>query len=340
MGLGLKRDRVLQLMGLSKHDFYYQKKEGKRGFAASTHTPKYVKGEQISVPNEEVVDYMEHRQGEPDLHCGYKRMTCALHLQGYVINRKKVRRLMREHDLLCERPKTAPRNYVKQRRVNPTRPLEVLEMDIKYARVEGCSANAFILTIIDTFTRVVLHWSLGYQMRQEQVQNAWKQVIEQHLQAYDMRRRALHVEVRSDNGSQFRAHRVQKFLEDNGLHQVFTHPYTPEENGHVESFHAILGRALEGHYFENLSQLETRLTLFYERYNNERIHGSTAGLPPRLFWNLWEEKQIKRLEHPKKGSIFKLLIPRHQLSERMSPEGVACHLSKPLNAAMESEQSK
>jgi transposase InsO family protein len=35
---------------------------------------------------------------------------------------------------------------------------------------------------------------------------------------------------------------IQEFFKENYLNQVFTHPYTPQENGHIESFHAILAK--------------------------------------------------------------------------------------------------
>jgi hypothetical protein len=72
------------------------------------------------------------------------------------------------------------------------------------------------------------------------------------------------------------------------IHQVFTHPYTPQENGHVESFHAILATALRHEFFWTLDQLTARLALFYDKYNNERVHSATALLPPRLFWEAYE----------------------------------------------------
>ena len=54
-----------------------------------------------------------------------------------------------------------------------------------------------------------------------------------------------YIEVRNDNDPRFSAKMVQEFFLKNHLNQVFTQPYTPQENGHIESFHAILGRSLE-----------------------------------------------------------------------------------------------
>ena len=70
--------------------------------------------------------------------------------------------------------------------------------------------------------------------------------------------------------------------------------YTLQENGHVESFHAILGRDLKGLYFENLFGLEAELKDFYRFYNFERIHGSTLKLPPVTFWYQWNLGNVNR----------------------------------------------
>ena len=93
---------------------------------------------------------------------------------------------------------------------------------------------------------------------------------------------------------------VQEFFEVNHLNQVFTHPYTPQENRHIESFHAILGKSLDQKHFETLEQAEIHLALFYIKYNQVRLHGSIANLPPMTFWQQWELGNIKRIELPKK----------------------------------------
>ena len=69
---------------------------------------------------------------------------------------------------------------------------------------------------------------------------------------------------------------IQSFFKENHLNQVFTHPYTPQENGHVESLHHILGTHLKRFTFWSLQELDQNLLLFQEKYNNVRLHGSIA----------------------------------------------------------------
>jgi putative transposase len=94
------------------------------------------------------------------------------------------------------------------------------------------------------------------------------------------------IELKADNGKQFEAQQIQSFFKENNIHQVFTHPYTPEENGHCESFHSILSKSISLEKFTSLQALEMRLDTFYSCYSNNRSHSGTKGIPPAKFWAL------------------------------------------------------
>ena len=322
---------------LTRHQYYYRPNKGvafRSGRNVSSHTLYHGQDGQISKhPNEQVVEQIKAIQADDDLRCGYMRMKAQLELKGYQINAKKVYRMMREHDLLLSRIRHQGGPYVKHRCARPVKPLTLLEMDIKLFWVEQHRRYAFVLTILDTFTRAVLHWTHGYSMRWKAVQAAWEVVIEQHLQPADMLAKGFNIEVRSDNGPQFLAQNLRSFFAQNHLCQVFTHPYTPQENGHVESFHAIINLALRYDFFWTLEQLEIRLAIFYEKYNNDRVHSSIAYLPPMQFWKAWELELIKSKEGKKKKLIFQLKIPRYSLSGYLSPEQASRSANKRLNAA-------
>ena len=282
-------------------------------------------GKLIEQDNKEVVRQIEQVRKDPDTNYGYRRMCAALMILGYFINHKKVYRLMKENQMLANRHKAKGKNFAQYRIVFPQGPLEVIEMDIKYVWIAGTRSHAYILTILDTFTRFVLHWQAGFWMKSGQVKQAWEQVISNHLQPADMLNRGIHVEIRNDNGPQFGSKVIQKFFEENHLNQVFTHPYTPQENGHIESFHSILSSALRNQAFGDLDQLLARLTVFYEKYNNVRLHGSIANLTPALFWELWDKGLISRKVNEKSKRVtFKLLMPYQQLSGNENLREVPC----------------
>jgi putative transposase len=321
----LTRDKALSALQLSRHQYYYKAKSTRPGRKPTQTTKRMLHGKLIEQDDKEVVRQIEQVRKDPDTNYGYRRMCAALMILGYFINHKKVYRLMKENQMLAKRHKAKGKNFAQYRIVIPQGPLEVIEMDIKYVWIAGTRSHAYILTILDTFTRFVLHWQAGFWMKSGQVKQAWEQVISNHLQPADMLNRGIHVEIRNDNGPQFGAKAIQGFFEKNHLKQVFTHPYTPQENGHIESFHSILSSALENQAFWDLEQLLARLTVFYEKYNNVRLHGSIANLTPALFWELWDKGLISRKVNEKSKRVtFKLLMPYQQLSGNENLREVPC----------------
>jgi transposase InsO family protein len=274
--------------------------------------------------NSQVVAQIKQAQSDPDTDCGYRRMYFLLMMLGYYINHKKVYRLMKENNMLKERHSPRAKAYAKYRIVTPEGPLEVLEMDIKYIWVTQARRHAYVLTIIDTFTRAALYWQVGFSMKSQHVKKAWEAVIVNHLQTADLLSKAIHVEIRNDNGPQFGSKLIRDFFKENYLNQVFTHPYTPQENGHIESFHSILANALGKAPFWDLEELEARLLTFYQKYNYARVHGAIANLTPMMFWQLWEDGKIHRKILDNKKVKFKLLFPYQQLSGNGYQREVPC----------------
>lgn len=310
---GLHRDKALAITGVSKHQYYHRSKGTKQGLKPSTYTLTAF-GERID--NSEVVVIIKETHTNPDTQYGYIKMTYALKAKGYIINKKKVYRLMKEHQLLGKRYTNKTKTYAKYRKVFPEKPLHVLEMDIKFVWVEQARKHSYILTIIDTFTRMVLYYTVAFSITKKEVKQAWEHIITEHLQPNDCLNDSINIEVRNDNDKRFSAILVQDFFRENHLNQVFTHPYTPQENGHVESFHAILSKHLKPYKFWSLEELKQNLVLFYEQYNNTRIHGSIAYTSPRIFWGLWEQNLIEKTVNKQKRKIqFKLKIPYHTINQ-------------------------
>jgi len=287
-------------------------------------------GVEMSVLNTELIALMRLIHQDQDTDYGYQKMAVALKLAGYQINRKKVYRIMKESQMLKEKHEKPSKEYVKYRKVFPAQPYEVLEMDIKFVWVEEFKMHAYILTTIDTFTRVVLHRYTAYSIKKQDVKRAWESIITDHLQPNDCLEKKIQIEVRNDNDSRFCAKVIQEFFKENHLNQVFTHPYTPQENGHIESFHAILAKKLKPYNFYTLGELEQVLVLFYEKYNNQRLHSSVCNLPPNVFLECWNNALIEQTRDNRKRTIkFKLKIPYHQISGNTS-----CECSSLQNSAI------
>ncbi|NQX80820.1 MAG: transposase [Flavobacteriaceae bacterium] len=324
--MGINRLNAFKITGVTRHQFYYKSKSTKQGIKPSIYTKKIdEKGKIKQVINTEIIEVIKSNQTDLELNYGYHRMTKQLKIMGYLINHKKVFRLMKEYMLLKDKRKTTDKKYVKYRIVTPKNPLEVLEMDIKFVWVHEARKHAYVLSVIDTFTRVILDWTIGFSIKQNEVKSLWEDIVINHLQPNNMLEKGVSIEIRNDNDPRFSAKDIQAFFKNNYLNQVFTHPYTPQENGHIESFHAILGRAIAGENFYSIEQLNTRMTLFYEKYNNIRLHGSIASLAPNVFWEQWNIGNINLKVTEKRKNIFKLKIPYFELSGKMSLKEVSCY---------------
>lgn len=259
--------KILEELGLARSSFYYKAKSSTSGRAASAHT---LKNDGSCESNDEVVSQIKALLGKEFVCYGYHKVAHHLKQVGYIINKKKVYRLMKEQNLLLpKRIKTrGKRDFVKILVAKPTAPNMYLQMDIKYFWIAGERRNVYLLSIIDLFSRAVLGSKLGRSIRKRDVLFLLDEVFSNfsHLKG---------VSLRCDNGSQFLAHKVRDYLRQVGVYQEFTHIATPQENGHIESFHSILEYEVERRFeFETFEDLKATLKRHFDFYNKERLHSS------------------------------------------------------------------
>ena len=193
---GLGRDPCLEVIGLTKNQFYHKSNGCRPGQSPSTITKWRDPHTKIMYEqsNVELVNKIVEIKLDPDHANWYRMITRTLQIRGYYINHKKVYRLMMEYLLLDLARRRTGREFVQYRRVCPKGPLEIIEMDIKYVWITGTRKYAFVFTILDTFTRFVLHWSVGYTMKQDQIRDGWEEVIVDYLQPANMLERDIEVE--------------------------------------------------------------------------------------------------------------------------------------------------
>jgi putative transposase len=188
--------RVMPHVGISPSVYYYQEKTGRKGCLPSKQTQHVSQGK---VANKQVVEQIEKILSEPfQDYWGYHNITAELRDQGYLINHKKVYRLMKQGNLLKPsarlRPEGVARKFVKFRKVVTQRPLECVEMDIKCVWIPERGKQAYLLSLLDVHTRKVLAHEFAWQMKQEQVIRLYANLIDQgQLPEGTI--------IRSDNGS-------------------------------------------------------------------------------------------------------------------------------------------
>jgi transposase InsO family protein len=87
--------------------------------------------------------------------------------------------------------------------------------------------------------------------------------------------------VRSDNGPEFIAEAVQKWIAAVGAETAYIAPGSPWENGYVESFNARLrDELLNGEIFYSLREAQIVIESWRRHYNAVRPHASLHYKPP------------------------------------------------------------
>ncbi|WP_255433138.1 IS3 family transposase [Spirosoma sp. KUDC1026] len=259
---------------------YYQPQSGRPGARPSQVTMKL---DGSRVDNQLVVNSIRQLLDIEFNALGYEYITHELKKE-YLINKKKVYRLMQEHNLLLGkviRP-TGKREFVKFRRIVATKPLEYLCWDIKYVWVQGERRNYYLLSVIDVYSRKILDWLFQSSIRQIDLINLFRRINQSH--------ELKGVILRNDNGSQFIAHSVRNFLKSSEIKQEFTHVATPEENSYIEAFHSILEHdVIEPNVFGSYYEAKEMLGRYFSHYNNYRLHRSIGFITPQ---QKWEEAQV------------------------------------------------
>ena len=278
--------KLCQWADIANSSFYYKAHPGPRGMKPSTHT---IIGDGC-VENADVVDQIRVVLSLDYCVYGYQAMTRELRGLEYVINPKKVYRLMNENHLLFgKKIKTnGKRTFVKYRRIKASRPMEYLCLDIKYVKVQGEGRNYYQLAVIDVFSRVIVCWIFQSSIRQ-------KDVIAL-MRGLNLRFSLKGVFIRNDNGSQFIAHAVRQALKDLEAKQEFTHVATPEENAYIEAFHSIEQRELIDRFvFSSFYDAKRHIGLYMFWYNNIRRHGALKWITPMQKWaEGWRQITVSR----------------------------------------------
>jgi len=133
----------------------------------------------------------------------------------------------------------------------------------------------FLVTVLDAYSRYVVHWELLTSMRAADVQLVIQEALE---------RTGASPQIVSENGSQFTGRDFKQLVRMFELEHIQIRTYHPESNGVLERFHRTTREALEEGELENLSRARELIGRWVEHYNAERLHAALCYLPPEEYY--------------------------------------------------------
>ena len=290
---GITVTRMLHLLGIPESTYYRKRSmiHLKRGRKNSQTTCLSVGNDIVRIPDTQILLVIEELLEREFVCYGYKKVTKYLQRSGYIINRKKVFRLMKENDLLNHTYNyRSPARRVAVPIVTVNAPNEIWEMDIKYIYIQGENRTTYFFAMIDCFTREVVGKYLGYHCTSDDVKKAMDfAFLDRGIE------RISHVRIRSDNGTQFVSRTVELFLSSSSIDHERIHPATPKEDAHIESFNSILEKEVIRRFeFSSFENAESTISRFIEFYNNERLHSAIDYKAPREVYEEWKESIIEK----------------------------------------------
>ena len=206
--------------------------------------------------------------------------------EGWVVNHKRVLRLMREDNLLSIRRQpfvvTTDSNHAWRIYPNLARHVVLSEInqlwvsDITYVRLQR--EFIYLAVILDVYSRRVVGWSMSRQLDNGFALDALESALKQRQPAPGL----IH---HSDRGVQYASNNYVEQLEASGIIISMSRPGNPYDNAWAESFMKTLkAEEVDGRRYRDLDDAKSSIGTFIEEvYNRQRLHSALGYVSPVEF---------------------------------------------------------
>ena len=260
---------LLKIIKLARSTYYYQLKQLNK-----------------SDKNHDIKDEIQAIFTEHKGNYGYRRMTLELRNRGFVVNHKKVQRLMKILGLSARiRRKRKYSSYqgeigkkadnLIQRQFEASNPMEKCYTDVTEFAIPASSQKLYLSPVLDGFNSEIIAYNLSTSPNLIQV----KDMLEQTFTEEYYENTILH----SDQGWQYQHDFYHHFLKNKGIQPSMSRNGNSPDNGMMESFFGILKSEMFYGYeksLQSLKQLEQAIVDYIDYYNNKRIKVKLKGLSP------------------------------------------------------------
>jgi putative transposase len=218
---------------------------------------------------------------------GSRRLMAALQAKGITIGRYKVRRLMRQAQLMpvwkrkfvntTDSKHDLPvAENILDREFNPRLPNTKWTSDITYIRTR--TGWLYLAVVMDLFSRKIVGWAMRPTMPADLVCRALKMAI-------GARKPQPGLLIHSDRGSQYASAEYQNLLKKHGFICSMSRKGNCWDNAAMERFFLSLKmeRAWQRDYANQMEAVKDITEYIVGFYNCLRLHSTLGNLPPMIY---------------------------------------------------------
>jgi transposase InsO family protein len=155
--------------------------------------------------------------------------------------------------------------------VQPLQAHQHWHIDVSYINLAG--TFYFLCTVLDGFSRYIVHWELRETMKEQEVET----IVQRALEKFP----GVTPRIISDNGPQFIARDFKEFIRVTGMTHVRTSPFYPQSNGKLERWHGSLKQeCIRPACPADVEEARQRIAAFVDHYNHARLHSALAYITP------------------------------------------------------------
>jgi len=257
---GLNQQESLQAVGLSRSTYHYQSQPGRtpglfdHGLCAA-----------IREVNRKAPVY------------GYRKVTAALQILGWLVNHKRVLRYMRYLKLLQPR-NIKGRQWTRLATVRPVASNTYWEMDLSY--VWCGDRQGYLFAVLDCFDKTIPGESLGDRCRAREASEVLEQAVLSRFQGRVPEGHRLVLRV--DRGSQFTARLFRETALRLGITLEYAGVQCPNDKPYIESFFGkYKTEEVYRKEYRNITEARIGWELYRVWHETERIHQSLDYQTPR-----------------------------------------------------------